>query len=311
MNKLKFEYDVAYSFLDEDELIAKAIDNFLKKEYKTFIYSKHQKKIVGTDGEKTLNQVFNKDSKIVVILYRKKWGSTPWTRVEETAIRNRALNEDYDFALLILLDSPPNIPDWYPKYRIWYDYNRFSIEGAAAIIKSKLDNSLKVKSEESAIDIAAKINNDITFSKKRIAFLESKEAVNLAVDLLKELFENIMSIFEIINKNNKHISITSEILGELDFEIKCHPYILSVSSQIHYSNSLRDSSLDCYIFQIHNNSVSNLLYKFTFDTLDCKSLIWYGPNFNKQIFSSALLADKITTDFLKKLQNFIKSRPIV
>ena len=82
----KFEYDVAFSFLAQDENIANQLNNVLLGRVKTFLYSEQQKKLAGTNGENTFNAVFGRESCSVAIFYRDAWGSTPGLCIEETAI---------------------------------------------------------------------------------------------------------------------------------------------------------------------------------------------------------------------------------
>jgi len=92
-----FKYDIAFSFVTEDEGLATQLNDRLQDRYRTFLYSKVQEKLAGTDGEKTFNAVFGKEARIVAVLLRPEWGNTRWTRIEETAIRNRAHDQGYDF----------------------------------------------------------------------------------------------------------------------------------------------------------------------------------------------------------------------
>src|SRR5690606_38182685 len=110
-----FEYDVAFSFLASDEDLASRLNDLIKPRLTTFLYSKRQTEIAGADGEQRFNAIFGNEARTVVILYRKGWGETPWTRIEETAIRNRAYDEGYDFALFIPLDTPATVPPWLPR----------------------------------------------------------------------------------------------------------------------------------------------------------------------------------------------------
>src|ERR1700732_787174 len=133
-----FEYDVAFSFLAQDESVATELNDALSERVKTFFYSKQQEQLAGTDGEKTFNAVFGEKSRVVVILYRDTWGTNPWTRIEETAIRNRAHDEGYDFSLLVLLDNKSATPTWFPKTRIWIGFERYGVAGAAAVIEARI-----------------------------------------------------------------------------------------------------------------------------------------------------------------------------
>ena len=97
--------------------------NLIKVRATTFIYSDRQTEIAGKDGEKEFNEVFGSQARLVVVLFREKWGQTSWTQIEETAIRNRAFNETYDFALFIPLFTS-FIPD--SQARFW-DQEKASI----------------------------------------------------------------------------------------------------------------------------------------------------------------------------------------
>ncbi len=123
----QFKYDVAFSFLAKDEILATQLNDRLQDRVTTFLYSKKQEQIAGTDGEKTFNKVFGEEARIVVLLYRDGWGQTPFTRIEETAIKNRSFNHGYDFLLCIPLDEPPVAPEWYPKTNLWLGLSRWGV----------------------------------------------------------------------------------------------------------------------------------------------------------------------------------------
>jgi hypothetical protein len=99
----QFKYDVAFSFLKEDEALATELNDLIQDRLLTFLYSRRQEDVAGTDGEKIFNSVSGAEARIVVVLYRDGWGQTPWTRIEETAIRNRAYDEGYDFLVVVPL----------------------------------------------------------------------------------------------------------------------------------------------------------------------------------------------------------------
>ena len=106
----EFKYDVAFSFCEEDEADATRLNDLLQDRLSTFLYSKKQEALAGTDGEETFSRVFAEEARVVVIFHRAKWGTTPWTRIEETAIRNRAFQKGYDFTLFIPREEPPKMP---------------------------------------------------------------------------------------------------------------------------------------------------------------------------------------------------------
>ena len=137
MVETAFKFDVAFSFVAKDEDLATGINDLLQDRLSTFLYSKQQEGLVGTDGEQTFSDVFGKQARVVVVLYRKEWGQTRWTRIEETAIKGRAFDEGYDFTLFIPLDDTHEVPKWLPKTRIWFDLARWGTSGAAAVVEQK------------------------------------------------------------------------------------------------------------------------------------------------------------------------------
>lgn len=170
----EFEFDVAFSFLSQDEQAATEINGLLKDRWKTFIYFEHQKTLVGRDGEEAFGQVFGNEARLVVILYRPEWGSTRWTRVEETAIRNRGLEEGYAFTVLIPLDQPQTRPGWLPLNRLWGNLHRFGVQGAAQAIEARLEEAGAGSRPETIEQKAARIFREVREDKERVAFIAGK-----------------------------------------------------------------------------------------------------------------------------------------
>ena len=110
-----FEYDAAFSFLERDQATALAMADRLRDRYKVFLYSEHQDRLAGADGEAELNKIFGEESRLVVVLYRNGWGESDWTRVEKTAIRNRMHGANPE-AFLLVMPLDGTAPQWLPKY---------------------------------------------------------------------------------------------------------------------------------------------------------------------------------------------------
>jgi len=250
MKKEKFKYDVAFSFLAEDEQEATKIDDLLKNRLNTFLYSKKQEEIAGTDGEETFHNVFGKESRIVVVLYRKNWGSTPWTRIEETAIKNRAFDAGYDFAIFIPLDTPKEMPKWMPKTQIWIGLERWGIEGAAIVIESRVQEAGGEPHEESIQDRMAKIERERDFHEKRENFLFSKAGVDKADQEIKTLFSTVKENAESVSFRVVEEPIKTWLRRILN--ISSRGYRVVLHWQIRHENSLNGSAL---IVTVSNKSI--------------------------------------------------------
>ena len=108
----EYEYDVAFSFLQQDEQLAIEMADRIRDRVKIFIYSEQQKELIANDGIDSFSQVFRNKARVVVVLYRDDWGKTKWTRIEETAVKSRQLDKGFKFLVVASLDGKH--PVWYP-----------------------------------------------------------------------------------------------------------------------------------------------------------------------------------------------------
>lgn len=248
MSDDRFKYDVASSFLALDEELAIEINNLFKDRITTFIYSRKQEEIAGTDGEETFNRVFSSEARIVFVLYREGWGKTPWTRIEESAIRNRAYGEGYDFALFAPLDKPPSVPKWLPKNRIWIGLERWGIEGAANIIETRVREAGGEPKEKTVEQLASRLSREITDEKTRQKFLHSEKGVKSAGNEIDKLFSEFEKTVSNISKNGKTVSLSFN-RGPQQCAIYADGFSISLTWYLLYTNILESSALHLYLWK--------------------------------------------------------------
>src|ERR1700719_1137088 len=123
------QYDVAISFLSEDQTTAAAICDKLSEGLKVFFYPRNQEELAGTDGLESMRGPFF-DCRVMVVLYREKWGKTPWTRVEMPAIQESCLKFGWDPLFFIVLNQSDILPVWLPQIRVRYNFADFGLEQA-------------------------------------------------------------------------------------------------------------------------------------------------------------------------------------
>lgn len=241
-----FRYDVAFSFSMTSESIATAINQLLEDRITTFLYSKKQEEIAGKDGEEEFNRVFGQEARLVVILFSEDWGKTPWTRIEETAIRNRAYEKGFDFTLFVMTEAGLQPPAWLPKNRLWSGLDRYGIEGVAAVIESRvqeLDGNVRALT---AADKAKQKAKEIEFEHSREAFLHSKQAVDSARTEVTSLFSEIKKITTQIQSSNLQFTIDG---NDRELMVLSSGYTLFLNWGLQYSNSLDHSSFRMQIFK--------------------------------------------------------------
>lgn len=132
------EYDVAISFLAEDETLAVQIRDALDPPLNVFVYSRKQRKLAGRDGVEAFREVFGGHARLALVLYRGGWGQTSWTRVEETAIKEVCLEHGWERMFLVRLERESSVPKWVPKPHLYLDLNAFGFADLIGAIKARL-----------------------------------------------------------------------------------------------------------------------------------------------------------------------------
>ena len=304
METKKYKYDVAFSFLKGDENLAQEINDALKDKTQTFLYSKRQDKIAGTDGEVTFNKVFGQEARIVVVLYRKGWGNSPWTRIEETAIKNRALVEGYEFTLFIPLDEPPTVPNYLPKTYIWFGIHRYGIKVALSIIESKIQSEGGKIIIETPEDIAKRIKEEQQFNNKRISFLHSEKGVEAFRLEAERLYELLKIKKDFIEKELEGFPIGFEVKNQTCF-VNSYNYSLRFYWEYSYRNSLENSGLR-FTLQIPNryDDPPTIIdeYRFNFDIIPPEQIVWILESNRKKHFTSEDLVNFSFDILLKRIE---------
>jgi len=313
MQNTNFKYDIAFSFVTEDEPLATALNDLLQDRLSTFLYSKKQEEIAGTDGETTFNNVFGKEARIVIVIYRNKWGQTPWTRIEETAIRNRAYNEGYEFAVFIPIDTTSILPQWLPKTQIWCDYQRWGLKAAAAIIEARVKAAGGEPHAESATDLAKQVKRQTDFENYRIEFLHSANGVHSALNAIEEMHKVFQSKCAEIKKDS---GFNIEYIKARDghMMVCAGGYCASIYWHHEYSNSLSDSSLSVFTwdgappclggYRLRDDPSVVSKTNYNFDINSAMSTGWFDPG-KSEFLTSDIFVDHI----LKCLFEVIKKDP--
>lgn len=235
-----FKYDVAFSFLAPDEPLAARLADQLGGRVQVFLYSRQQEAIAGTDGEQTFNRVFGEEARIVVVLYRAAWGQTPFTRIEETAIRNRAFEQGYDFVLFIPLDPSPTVPPWLPKNRIWIGLERWGEHAAASVIEARVQEVGGTPRQETAADSARRLARELTAAQRREEFRQSAAGVQAAERAAQQLFDAIDKATPAETGLSFSFERSDRIAQCL---LYCEGFQVSVTWSNNIINSLRDARL--------------------------------------------------------------------
>jgi hypothetical protein len=131
------KYDAAISFLYQDKNLAKALYDQLSNGLEVFFFPRNQKELAGSDGLESMREPFRNESRLNVVLYRPGWGKTPWTAVEEAAIKDSCLNTSFKSLFFFVIEPTANLPKWLPETHVRFNYKDFSLEQAVGAIKAR------------------------------------------------------------------------------------------------------------------------------------------------------------------------------
>lgn len=132
-----FKYDVAISLCKEDVDFADKLVRALNPNLKVFFYKHRQEELISKSGPAVFARTFKEESRIVVILSRKKWSETYYTEIERNAIVDRTMKDGLRFLMVIPMQAG-EIPAWYPETYIYASPLNFTIDQLARFIEFKV-----------------------------------------------------------------------------------------------------------------------------------------------------------------------------
>jgi hypothetical protein len=190
-----FDYDLAISFLARDEPLALQIREALPA-LRVFVYSKAQEEVAATDGIETFSEVFRHRARLLLVLCRSGWAKTPWTRVEETAIKDRCLESGWDQLLFVRLERGGDIPRWVPDSYIYLDFQSFGMADLIGVVKAKLAKLGVDLRPPSAAEHAARLAVHEAFDQEtqRLLMTGGRTFLDAAERLFEELDQQIEAI---------------------------------------------------------------------------------------------------------------------
>ena len=157
-----YDFDVAFSFLDQDKSLALGLEAKLQPFMNVFVYATRQQILAGTEGLETFRQMFIAKSRLVVVLYRARWGETRFTRIEEQAIRDRGFDQHWeDFLLFVTMKDDDAVPDWLPKHHIRLSYPLYGPDQLVGAIKVRAQNAGAMAKVENAVEKAIRLDAEV------------------------------------------------------------------------------------------------------------------------------------------------------
>lgn len=241
-----FRYDVAFSFLSEHEGLALRLSDGLTDRLSTFVYTREQPDVIGrnTDGVEAFTNVFRYESRVCVILHSDGWGKTGYTQMEESAVKERALEHGWEFLIGVCLDATAP-PRWIPSTKIWYGYSKYGLEGLLATIDNRVAELGGRPKQDSVLEKAAR-------TQRESDFLDAKQLFSTSTAGFKAIQDEVARLPELLSKRVTDLMNVYPSL-ELIFAKNDSPYRSVAASSPHgsfvlywqpqYSNSLRNAGM--------------------------------------------------------------------
>lgn len=313
----EYKYDVGFSFLQQDEQLAIELADRIRDRVEVFIYSEQQKELIANDGVDAFSQVFRKEARVVVVLYREDWGKTKWTRIEETAIKSRQFDEGFKFLVIVSLDRKH--PVWYPETWVWGDLQRYGIDGLASVIETRVRETGGRVQSRSAVDDAIKLHHEIVLETKRKTWRGSAEGVLRAQQELETLFAELEQLAGKITEQSSHARVQFQGRGDKACSLFSRGLALQVVWHVPYNNTLLESKLYVKMLEAYDATnyriskrgepiiVSDVRYDV--DLSKDRRVGWRETELNRRFFSSAQLADFLLKDLFSNIRSRLSGAP--
>lgn len=243
------------------------------------------------------------------MLYRNGYGENGWTKIEQTAFRNRAFDQGYDFVFLIPLDNPV-IPAWFPKYRIWNGIDHWGIEAAAPMIEARVQEFDGVVKNLSTADKAAIAQRNKREQQRRQSILDSKEGLNLAFNEMQVIKTILDQLTEELLQKTSGWPIRSRPNNNSGYDVISYGRVLTFQFRRMYNNSLSESYLyvgliEGYVDENFRNpdpfhTPKELLgnrYQFDISELDQNG--WSDFKTRKKFITSKRLVEEVFDKFIQ------------
>ncbi|MDQ6689067.1 MAG: hypothetical protein M3Z18_00965 [Gemmatimonadota bacterium] len=208
-----YKYDVAFSFLAADLSVAKDLQGRLEPGLAVFMYERRKEELLGRDGMDAFSEVFRRDARLSVILYRKGWGETAWTGFEESAIKSRALETRFTSLMVVRLDRA-DLPTWIPSQQLYSSEATDTRAEMAAVIRARAKERGAVVRTLTAPELALKRAKEENSKEVR----EQRQRANTAPGEiraeLQRLYSEIIRLVEVIRAGNSEIDIRAGFHGD-------------------------------------------------------------------------------------------------
>ena len=241
--KRAFKYDVAVSAADFDALAVAELKRLLEHRLSKAVFTVPRDK----EGPRTaavtnsIKTAFEKDSRVVVVLHHRLWGTTPSSETEVASVKARIGKVKHKDVLVVPIDTSP-IPAWLKGTVLRSVAGSPTGNGVIeAIVTAVEANGGAAKRMTDAL-IAARVADEEQRARARTTFLTSQRALTLINRELDSLSATVLRLCE--TPGTLPAGVAAEMRRTPDrYTVQIGPVGLSFSWIRGRSNSIADGQL--------------------------------------------------------------------
>jgi len=291
--------------------LAQALYDELGKGLEVFFFPRNQEELAGSDGLESMREPFRSQSRLNVVLYRPKWGNTPWTGVEEVAVKESCLATSYKSIFFFVIEPTSEIPIWLPETHVRFNFADFTLEQAVGAIKARVQERgghFRPMTPSRKVALL-RVEEEYQRDRRQISSQEGIQKIQQNVELL---FAEIAAQLEGVNASG-HLAIDHQLkVRDGDIEQYCLLGMQRLGMSVlwfqRYSGMLDDAGL--IVRELNENAILAPGYmrlqqpevireeKYVPDVSRIREYVWKSEKGKGEMVTSKDLATKLVLQFL-------------
>lgn len=304
--------DVAFSLLAQDQGIAEQLSDRLREKLRVFLWTEAQKDMAGKNGVALLNELYERRAQLVVVLYRKGYAETRFTRLEESAITSKGLNDGWSRVFLISLDGTK--PSWIPASRLWFGLDTFGLDVAAETIEARFAELGVQARPETIVERATRIETEKKGQERAVWFRRTQEGVDTVQAEVKRFAEYLKQRATDINAVASSLNVQYQLSARDPnlHQLAADKARTTFGWWTRYSNSLSEASLFIREFAVrlstkrfidNSDPINEVAYLPFLDWRDEK-VVWrerVGSRASDETTGRAFTTEQLADHFIERL----------
>jgi hypothetical protein len=185
------KFDIAISFCTEDMGFAHDLYEALCQTHEVFFFPRNSEVTTATSGNTSMYDVFKKDSKLNVVVYRPRWGQAGFTVPERDALIDRRLAEPHSYPFFIMSRPDYPAPPGFPSHLVRCNKWLFSLDEIVKQIEARLADLGEAPASVGMADLARRRVEQREFAQKRQMLLQTSNGFDAVKAYMGKMIEDL------------------------------------------------------------------------------------------------------------------------